>query len=221
VAAVNFFGHAAVADLQGACAAGALGAMLPDFAGMLGLRIEGVEDEVLARGVALHHVTDDVFHGAPAFLDLCTRAVDDLEAAGVGRGSARAVAHVGTELLLDGWLVESGHGTATYLAALQSAGDDGLERKVRWRGTGGAARLAWLVERLREHGLPHDYGEAAFVTERLERALHRRPRLRLAPEQLPLVERWAAAARPAVRACAADLLDHVRRGVECHPDLPT
>jgi hypothetical protein len=213
---MNFFGHAAVADLTGARADEALGAMLPDFAGMVGVRLREVSDEGVARGVALHHATDEVFHAAPAFVRLCAEAVDALDALGLGRGSARAVAHVGTELLLDGWLVGQGIGTGTYVAALGDAGDDGLRGRVHWHGEEGTTRVAWLIDRLRDHGLPRDYADAHVVTDRLARALHRRPRLRLSPEALPRVEGWAEAFRPRVWAHAADLLQHVRRGVARH-----
>ena len=39
-------------------------------------------------------------------LDLYVRGTGELEAKGLGRGPARAVAHVGTELLIDGLLLD-------------------------------------------------------------------------------------------------------------------
>jgi hypothetical protein len=215
---MNFFGHAAVADLTGVGPGAALGSMLPDFAGMLGLRLMGVQDTDVARGVALHHATDEVFHRAPAFVALCADAVAELESRQLDRGSARAVAHVGTELLLDGWLVGQGLGTEAYMAGLAAAGDDGLDGRVLWRDPQGSTRLAWLVRRLRHFGLPHAYADPGFVTERLERALHPRPRLRLAPERLPDVHAWVGDWQPRVHACAAELLHHVHRGVASHPN---
>lgn len=216
---MNFFGHAAVAELSGVDDPAALGAMLPDFASMLGMRMAGVDDGAVARGVTLHHATDEVFHRAPAFVTLCGHAVEELETRGLSRGSARAVAHVGTELLLDGWLVQQGIGVETYGAALTAAGHDGLRDRVRWRAPRAAERVAWLIDQLRHHGPPRDYADTRVVADRLARALQRRPRLRLSPEDLPRVEVWLEAFGPRVHAQAPGLLQHVRRGL-AHPSSP-
>src|SRR5262245_48694449 len=92
---MNFFGHAAVAQREREEPRFVLGAMLPDFCGMAGVRMSPPEDAALAEGVALHHATDRAFHAAPVFVSLCASALAQLEADGVARASARAVGHVG------------------------------------------------------------------------------------------------------------------------------
>src|SRR5262245_49760363 len=101
---MNFFGHATVACARDAAPRFVLGSMLPDLAGMASLRIRGVHDPELERGVELHHATDRAFHGLPPFRAVCSAALTLLEPQGVSRASARAVGHVGAELLLDGLL---------------------------------------------------------------------------------------------------------------------
>src|SRR5258706_12541419 len=107
---MNFFGHAALAASylaqQGPDAANELprfcaGAMLPDFIGMLRLSRPVVHDSVLARGVAFHHRTDELFHELPSFHRLSRSAFAWLSARDMPRGPARAVAHIGIEILLD------------------------------------------------------------------------------------------------------------------------
>src|SRR5690349_22770486 len=99
---VNFFGHAVMAALENDAPAFVLGAMLPDLSSMAGARIERVHDETVAAGVAHHHRIDHAFHACAPFVRLCSSALETLEARGVSRAAARAVGHVGSELLLDG-----------------------------------------------------------------------------------------------------------------------
>src|SRR5688572_23166915 len=108
---MNFFGHAALAaghfsarspqlpgtDLALLCA----GAMLPDFISMLRLGRPAVLDEQVARGVSFHHLTDHAFHELDSFLRLSREAFAWLSEQRVPRGPARAVAHIGVEMLLD------------------------------------------------------------------------------------------------------------------------
>ena len=114
---MNFFGHAALAashfserepleahQLPTLC----LGAMLPDFIGMLRLGRPTVHDLVLARGVAFHHGTDEVFHELPGFQRLSRQAFSWLLERDMPRGPARAVAHMGIEMLLDEVMASDG-----------------------------------------------------------------------------------------------------------------
>src|SRR5690349_2172388 len=170
---MNFFGHAAIARERDADPAHVFGAMLPDFASMARARLVSVEDARIAGAVALHHRTDELFHAHPVFVGMCARAVTDLEAAGVGRGGARAAAHVGIELLLDGVLLDDGVARTAYLGALRT------EALVTWRDGDAAARFTELHGRLRAWGLPNGYRDPVFVAERIAGALARRPRLAL------------------------------------------
>ncbi len=208
---MNFFGHATVAAWLSPDPRWVLGAMLPDFASMSRARLFGAEDAVVEAGVALHHATDDAFHGAPSFLELYARGAEALEAAGVGRGAARAVAHVGTELLLDGLLLDDPEAARCYRAAVA------LPREplgLRFR-DGGAARFAALDARLREHDLPEDYRSPERVALRLEQILARRPRLAFAPDERPAVVAYLERTQGTLVHAAPRLMAEVRRGLEC------
>src|SRR6202040_922306 len=97
-----------------------LGAMLPDFCSMLGLREPCAQDRVLATGIHFHHITDRAFHDLAIFRRLCREATAVLGARGVARGTARAVAHVGVELLLDAVLAEAAAARSAYVAGLRA-----------------------------------------------------------------------------------------------------
>ncbi|MEB2325122.1 MAG: hypothetical protein OZ921_21590, partial [Sorangiineae bacterium] len=123
---MDFFGHAAVASWHGAGTGLALGAMLPDFAGMILARPPPAAHSGITEGIRLHHRTDAVFHDAPAFRELSTRALEWLEDRGLRRGSARAIAHVGVEMLLDAAVADDAGARAAYLGALDEAREAAL-----------------------------------------------------------------------------------------------
>jgi acyl carrier protein phosphodiesterase len=187
---MNFLGHAAVARWVDADPRWVLGAMIPDFASMSRARVSGADCPTVAAGIAYHHATDDAFHGAPTFLDLYVRGTATLEAAGVERGPARAVAHVGTELVLDGLLLDDDALASAYLLAVHE-----LPRvALQFRGDG-EPRFARLRDRLLGHGLPHDYRDPERVALRLEQILAHRPRLALASEHRAQVTAFLEQAR--------------------------
>ncbi|MFW6051051.1 MAG: hypothetical protein ACODAU_07745 [Myxococcota bacterium] len=207
---MNFFGHAAVASWHRCAPEAVFGAMLPDFASIIRVRLGAVHDAGIARGVALHHETDAVFHTSPLFVSLCNDAVAQLEARGLPRGSARAVAHVGTELLLDGWIAaHEGAPAEAYLAAI-AVDDERVMGAVELRRPDGTKRLRWLLDRLRQHGVPHRYREPSFVADRLAGALEGRPRLRLTAAGRASVADWLEGWRARVDLDASGLLAQVR-----------
>lgn len=214
---MNFFGHVVVAGWFERDPGYLLGSMLPDFASMSGTRLGTVPVAAVAAGVALHHRTDDAFHTAPAFLHLMTLAREELEARGVAWGTARAVAHVGSELLLDGVLLER-HPSAPYVDALEAAAEltraRHLDAAFRDQGVGFAA----LLRRLQDAGPPHAYREPARVSEFLERALGRRPRLCFADGDRARVAEVLAGLRPEVERQADPLLAHLRQHELLRPD---
>ena len=203
-AAVNFFGHAVVARWVRNDPHWILGTMLPDFVSMCRARIEHVSDPDLAAGVAFHHRTDEAFHGCHTFRALERGGIHALEGAGVGRGAARAVAHVGTELLIDGLLIEDGQACADYLSAVNVPGELGIDFRH------GADRFAELRSRVAEHGLPTGYGSPSGVTTRLRRILERRPRLALVEHEEEAVTSWLGDTRAKLEAELATLLEEVR-----------
>lgn len=168
---MNLLGHAHVALASGdEDPAFVLGALLPDLASMARVRIdrEQLAPEV-DRGVAYHLRTDAVFHTLPAFVGGSADIRRAVLARGLSRGAARAVGHVGWELLLDGTLVGTPAETAFH-GALDDA--DGvaaaIDRPERW------ARLLSYRPQLRQLR----YDDPAWVAERLERIFHDRPLLR-------------------------------------------
>ncbi len=184
---MNYFGHAVVAAEFEPAPAVVLGAMLPDFEGMVDSTASRFASGELARGVSLHHVTDTAFHGGDAFLSHQDSARVLLSTLPVRRGPRRAVAHVGVELILDAALntpERLGH----YLAALEA----GLMAPT--------LRGVPFLERLKLRSLFKTLiARAAYVTptspggvvERLQRALWARPVLRLQDSELPHVQTWA------------------------------
>ncbi|HEX6245726.1 MAG TPA: hypothetical protein VFZ61_32600 [Polyangiales bacterium] len=182
---MNFIGHLLVAgwhadaqpraDPQREAAFG-LGAMLPDFASMAGIRPPPVQHAAVTQGVELHHRTDDVFHACPTFVELSRDVFQELVLTGVERGPARAVAHIGVELLIDGELLQRepalGNAYLSALTAFEALPDDAFREADR-------VPLARLRQRLVSYGIPYDYQRPEQVTARLISILGRRPRLAL------------------------------------------
>ncbi|MET0627097.1 MAG: hypothetical protein ABW033_01410 [Acidimicrobiia bacterium] len=102
---MNLVGHVAVglARFPTAEPPFLLGCMLPDLAAMARVRL-GPASGAMGDGVALHHASDAAFHSSAWFRQYNLLVRDDLLAAGVDRGPARASAHAGLEMLLDGGL---------------------------------------------------------------------------------------------------------------------
>jgi hypothetical protein len=184
---VNFVGHAHVALRIRDDAPFVLGAMLPDFCSMARVRVAHTSHDGLAAGIAFHHQVDDAFHGAPTFLSMCGEASDRLERDGLARGPARAAAHVGIELCLDGLLVRDEATRAAYRAAVASAAPARLGQHLAFRAPEHAERYATFVDRLVAWGVPDDYADPEIVVTRLVQTLMRRPRLALGEADLPKV----------------------------------
>jgi hypothetical protein len=193
---MNFFSHAAVARSFSEDPEFVLGAMLPDFASMLGARLPEVTHETLARGVRFHHVTDHVFHDLEAFRMLSRDAHAELRERGLGRGASRAAAHVGIEILLDMTLGQSAPARAAYLSGLEAGLRHDLAASLAWPARE-CERLRDLLETLRSRGVVRDTSPA-IVVERIKRTLARRPRLALGDDDPPRVFDWVEQARTRV-----------------------
>lgn len=201
---MNFFGHAVVASWADRQAGHLLGSMLPDFEAMIGVPLLEVRDRDIQRGIDLHHRTDEAFHRAPVFLALCAHALEALIDAGVRRGTARAVGHVGSEMFLDGWLVrEQGH-IDDYLAALELDANELL----CWRDQGLA--FSKLKARLTIWGAPSDYADAPFVLARLTDAFRARPALAVHADQADPVAKYLPSLQQMVEHRAPELLNELQ-----------
>jgi hypothetical protein len=210
---VNFFGHAVVASWEGKAPGLVLGAMLPDFASMSGTRLAEIDHPELSAGLALHHRTDRVFHGASHFVALCREARRALVARGLDRGHAQAVAHLGVELLLDGWLVEQRQAREAYAAALRCGRHRELGRHIHWLDQEGRQRWRKLRRRLEAHGPPEDYRNPALVASRIERILRPRPRLALDAPRLEITAGYLPELQQLLHARAAPLVGELRQSL--------
>jgi hypothetical protein len=213
---VNFFAHALVAGWTREHPRFLLGAMLPDLTSMLGERIDHLPDPEVHAGVDHHHAADGAFHGSPTFARLCSEAIARLGELGVGRGSARAVGHVGTELLLDGALSHDEAAVRRYTGALEHALEAPIEDLVRLREPGREPALHNGIARLMTAPVPHGYRDPEFVVARLHHMLARRPRLALRETDLSHVRDWARDTRATVAAEHERMLHEVASGLKNH-----
>jgi hypothetical protein len=202
---MNFFGHAATAAHFTGDPSFVLGAMLPDFSSMIGARPPPVDSEALASGVRFHHATDGVFHDLEPFVRWQRDARQRLLELGLERGSARAIAHVGVELLIDEALSESEKSRRAYISALAVGRVAEIERAIGWRADE-RERYAFLIDRLIERGVALQ-PSPDVQAERLRRILAARPRLAFDAEKCPLVAEWIVEARPVVVGSTSALTD--------------
>lgn len=202
---MNYFGHAAVSSWSDPSPARALGAMLPDFAGMIGGKLGDCADREIADGIALHHATDHVFHTLAPVVALMKELDAQLDQLGCARGPRRAVAHVGVELLLDGVLVATEPYRAIYAAAIACD-----PARVTWSDPDDAARFAVMIDRLRGYGVPDDLRDPAAIASRLARILAPRPLLAPSPSDLRAIGSALAQQRPRIAIAAETVMRGMR-----------
>jgi hypothetical protein len=205
---LNFVAHIAIGVRLGYDDPAVLvGTALPDFAGMARLTLRTASGAV-ADGIAVHHTTDRVFHADDWFLDLQTELRASFRDDGLPEGAARACAHVGPELLLDGALVRD-VGVRDALAQvydrLASPSDAIVElvdvtERARW-----GAFLARVADRVD----PCGYEDAGVVAKRLHAVTARRPRLAFAACQLSAVTTRLRDVQPRVVATAPAVMTRV------------
>jgi hypothetical protein len=172
-----------------------LGAVLPDLLPMAGVRLDrsSVPDAV-ADGWRAHHRADASFHAHPTFIDGVGALRTDLRRTELATGPRRAVAHVGWELLLDDAVFEDAATVAAFRAAL--AVGVGLTDDPVW--------AAFLERFAAIRAAPP--ADVTVVTERVQRAVGRRPRLAFGDEHLGPVAAVLAVHRPVILAAAPTLL---------------
>ncbi len=212
---MNFFGHAMIAEryeaTRGAFRAEfVLGAMLPDFASMLRVRPPRALLPEVNAGLRFHHLTDDAFHGARSFLEISGEASRFLMSQGLSRGSARAVAHVGVELLLDAAFV-SKRANEAYLSAITCALTTRVAEQLSWATLDGSIRFDELCQHLRRRGALPTQIAPEVIAERLRNILADRPRLTLDDAGQSVVRDWATRVGPSILSGAPLLLQEVEQ----------
>ncbi|HEY1533286.1 MAG TPA: hypothetical protein VGF76_04695 [Polyangiaceae bacterium] len=212
---MNFFGHALVAERSEATrgpvrAEFVLGSMLPDFASMLRVRPPQATLAAVQAGLHFHHLTDDAFHGSHSFLEFSGQASSFLRSHGLARGSARAVAHVGVELLLDAALVTD-RANEAYLSAIECALTARVANHIAWQAPDGSARFAHLCHNLASRGGVRGDPSPELIAERLRNILASRPRLALDDAGQSVVRDWVVTMHPVIVSGAALLLREVEQ----------
>ena len=204
---MNVLGHASVALAWGRDdPAFVLGAVLPDLASMVHVRIDrSLLDGRISDGMSCHIGADAIFHDHPHFRAGSAALRRDLVSQGLDRGPVRAIGHAGWELLLDGTLLGS-PAEAAYWRALE-VGELAMDAiaepdRPRW--------LGFLSYRRRRPRLRYD--DAPWVAERLHDLLARRPRLRFSRRELPAVADVLGAHAGAVAAVGPGVLTAVTEG---------
>jgi hypothetical protein len=205
---VNYFGHAAIAswvDLSRGTRGGfPLGAMLPDFSTMCGVRVGGTPDSDVAEGIALHHTTDKIFHTMPSVTGLMRELDAKLERSGCARGPRRAVAHIGVELLLDGVLLEDPEYRDAYMLGVE------YDATIDWRDEGDHVRFGAFMQRLRARGVPDDLKRPEAIAFRLEQMLRHRPLLAPSPQDNAVIVVALIEHKPRVEVAAATVMRAMR-----------
>ena len=218
---MNYFGHAVVAAAANRSPEFILGATLPDLASMLRIRVGPAFSGELLAGIRFHHDTDRAFHDSRAFRGLQRTSFTRLLGLGVRRGTARAAAHAGIEILLDSVLAHQlaeeqpclPLGRAGYQYKLAMRHGSSPETWAASHDPSQAARLVALCSVLERAGT-----EAFRVTPReamqvLERALARRPRLAVSEADSMLVQSWASGAFSDTRSALPQLLEELEKAL--------
>lgn len=211
---MNFFGHAVIAQRDEATrgpirAEFVLGAMLPDFASMLRTRPPASSLDSLRAGLYFHHQTDDAFHGSESFLEFSRQASRFLTDRGVPRGTARAVAHVGVELLLDAAFADDDGANEAYLSAVACGASERARDHLQWHAHDTSERFGQLCRRLSDRGRFQRHPPSELVAERLQSILVDRPRLAMDDRGLFVVREWVESARSQITSGAPQLLREV------------
>lgn len=203
---MNFLAHAEVARrLPRSSDAVVLGAMLPDLAHLVPIRLDRQRlSGGLTAGWNCHVAADRVFHADDRFRAAVSGMARQLQEHGWPRWPARAAAHVSWELLLDGRWAQRSDPTPWFAPVLRcSELVDRLQpdEQQRWEG---------LVHRQVSHPLWTSYIEPGAVAERTWRRLQATTvgfdatgtgqLADLLHQQVPVVERLV---EPLVRAALA------------------
>jgi len=194
---VNFVGHIAVGAGVAGDAEFLVGTAAPDFASMARTRLRGSVAGALADGIAWHHATDRAFHADEWFLAMERDLRAGLLADGLPDGGARACAHVGVELLLDGEFVREPDvhdAVGRVYVEIGEPSDAVVElaeppERARWH-----EHLVGISQRLD----PTSYADADAVGRRLHTITSRRPRLAFPSTMVDVVSARLRALQPRI-----------------------
>jgi hypothetical protein len=196
-----------------------LGSALPDVASMGRFRLLGrTPHRAVARGIGLHHRTDDLFHRHPWFQDHQRDLMANLGRAGFLRGPAMACAHVGVELLLDGVALAEPTVASAVSAAFDAIG--GLQAALAPL-VDPSQQPRWFSHLDRFAGQPPllHLDDPEQVAARLFRILAARPRLAFPPALLPQLAAALDRRLPAVAAAGAALIEELVDQLEADPAI--
>ena len=202
---MNFYGHLVTASWHSESPDFALGAMLPDFATMAQVSLLPQTGRY-SEGVIFHHLGDRVFHRLPEFREQEKWALQFLLEAGLRKGPARAVAHVGVELILDGALVGDSPNDKLYQDALEQA----AAHPPAFNDAMATLRFTKLITRLREIGPPIGYRDPSILARTMGKILKPRPLLRLSPEDSAILSDVMAPLHRRVWASSAGIMDAMK-----------
>jgi len=218
---VNLVGHVAVTlgDDPEPSPEFLVGCMLPDLATIARVRLTRPTGEV-GRGVEYHHECDAVFHELPWFLQHTVRLRDELLEGGVDRGPARASAHAGLEMLLDGALVDDEYVQSRVRGALDTL-DDQAELLAELAAEHDRERWVAAVRRIARALDTNGYADPASITMRLQRMTAGRRRIELRADHTAAVAAVLERAQPQVLVAAPGVLATVRDEVTRRTAQPT
>jgi hypothetical protein len=211
---VNLVGHVAVALAPDHVPDDEflVGCILPDVAAIARVRLAGPRDGEVARGVAFHHACDTAFHDSAWFRARSREIRDELLARDVDAGPARACAHAGLEMVLDGALVRDGDIAEAACSSLDAmaqlapslAGLVAPPDRDRW------VEVATRVGRNLD---PRAYADADAVAIRLVRMTAGRRRIELRPQDAGVVASTLGRHAAACATDAATVVVEVRAAV--------
>ena len=130
----------------------------------------------------------------------------------VRRGTAKAIAHIGVEILLDGELARGTGVMSGFRTALRAT--PGAMRTVRWSDEHAERDIVRMTGALLERDLHRDSSDVAVVAGRLERALRGRRSLEVHPKDEPAVLKYVRETQAQVATSTAEIVQDLRTGLQ-------
>ncbi|HMS17508.1 MAG TPA: hypothetical protein PKA37_11755 [Planctomycetota bacterium] len=183
---MNSFGHAVMAAEIHQERGFMLGAILPDLLGFLPLKPPAILRDSVHSGIDHHKSVDTHFHSLSTFQQGMLAVSPELQALHVRRGLSRAAAHVGLEFYVDGYLARHEPAVTRWTTFLDAVLAQGISDLIAFSEDQEADTVLEFFQRQRRH--PRPSTDPAVIAHRVARALGYRPRLKMAPQEVPVVE---------------------------------